>query len=383
MILKKELNEISYEEASCNSNQVDRHTDFLNFRKKKINNFQFIYEIINLIPRLLFLFMKFALSEFYIYSICERFIKKFSPKKKILITYSLKDKEPNSIQKFNFKEFNHINFHAPFLNFNNRKKFGKIDFEIINISLIKFFKSAFYVFKKKESKKKLILYFLNDLMKLERLYLYMFVFEILKNKNFFKIKKIYFFYENLTRDFIVNKYLKNEFEISAIITTPILQYKRKNITSIGHTKILPKNFIFFFEEKKIAFIKLFGNRFNKSSFIQKKKNFRFKLKSMGKKNLKILLSNDVDEEILFEKIQRTLDKRNIELFYHPLSKNYSKKKYKLNKNDFIIVSDKTNAGYYLANKGYKVLIYVNHIDSPYKFIKINKYKYKQIIKLLN
>ena len=115
---------------------------------------------------------------------------------------------------------------------------------------------------------------------------------------------------------------------------------------------------------------------------KKKKNFRFKLKSMGKKNLKILLSNDVDEEILFEKIQRTLDKRNIELFYHPLSKNYSKKEYKLNKNDFIIVSDKTNAGYYLANKGYKVLIYVNNIDSPYKYIKINKCDYKKIKNLL-
>ena len=32
---KFKLNNISYEEASCNSHQADRETDFIRFKKKK------------------------------------------------------------------------------------------------------------------------------------------------------------------------------------------------------------------------------------------------------------------------------------------------------------------------------------------------------------
>ena len=108
-------------------------------------------------------------------------------------------------------------------------------------------------------------------MKLERLYLYMFIFEILNNKQFFKKKEIYFYYENLTRDFIINKYMKYDFKIYAVITTPIFQFERKNILDIGNVSLLPSNFLFFFEEKKNAFVKYFGKKFKNSVYLKKKK----------------------------------------------------------------------------------------------------------------
>ena len=73
----------------------------------------------------------------------------------------------------------------------------------------------------------------------------------------------------------------------------------------------------------------------------------------------------------------------MELFYHPLSQSYLfNRSRKLNKKDLIIVSDKTNAGYYLAEKGYKVLVCMNEVFSPYKFIDIKKCKFKEINILL-
>jgi len=381
---KFKLNNISYEEASCNSHQADRETDFIRFKKKKISNFYFITKSINLIVILLYLFTKFFFTELICIFLGKKFIEKFSTKKKFLITYSLKNKNPNLVKEFDLKKFNHINFNAPYINFKVRKTYGKINVSIIYKSLYKFICSSIYVFKKKGNYKNLLLYFLYDLMKIERLYLYMFIFEICKNKNFFKKKEIYFYYENLTRDFIINKYMKNDFKIFAVITTPIFQFDRKNILDIGNSRSIPENFLFFFKEKKDAFIKYFGNRFKKSIFLKKKKKLSFSSKINKNQNIKIFLSNRKSEEIFFEKLKKKFSKLNLKLFYHPLSQSYQLDRLrKLSKKDLIIVSDKTNAGYYLAEKGYKVLVCTDTALSPYKFIDIKKCKYKEIIILLN
>ena len=75
---KFKLKNISYEEASCNSHQIDRETDFLRFKKKKISNFYFFTKIIDLIIRLFYLFAKFFLTELICYFLNTKFIKNFS-----------------------------------------------------------------------------------------------------------------------------------------------------------------------------------------------------------------------------------------------------------------------------------------------------------------
>lgn len=369
------------EESGISSKQRDKSTDY-SFVKKTpliINLFGIPIIIIKIIYLYIKIFFEELLNNYKRKNLNNR-------KQNIFFIYNSSNFKNNWYFPLRKKNNLYLNFTSPYPSIEERSFFGKFKLKSYFKAIKVFIEISFIPLKKKISLTN-FRFSLFELMSFEKFFTYLVCINLDEKSR--KKFNIYHQYENLPRDIILLNYLK-KYKIYSCVTTPTFRYDRPNITSISKRKIKPKNLIFFYLEKYIAFKKEKNLNFKvKSISILRKKKLNIKKNDISKllkkkyfKKFLFKLSNKKSEEKLIENIFK--NNKNVYINYHPLSKKYVDTKNKNFDKTLVISSIYTNAAYDLSLKGFYVVTCDFRIkkNNPYRYINIPKYNINEIAKLI-